>query len=181
MSTPKAIRLTSMETGISTDLCSVAVACDFLHRSGGYLKWKMFDDEPIIVSSKEGEKFNLEVIGVGQRRDHVSDEQRKKRKCIGPHPEDEYFKNMKNQLCTTCARAVGFCDWSAWLKPVEGWEVKPTVLGHATGSSYKVIRCPLYILDAETKEGRRMQRQMLLEERRNKLELQRSDRPSENN
>ena len=176
MSTPKAIRLTSLETGIATDLCSVAVACDFLHRSGGYLKWKMFGDDPCIVTSKEGESFNLEVIGVGQRRDHVPEGEKRPKRVIGPHPEDDYFKNQKVQLCTYCARAVGFCSWSQSLTPIEGWEAKRTVLGHGTGCSWKVIKCPLYIQDASTKESRRIQRQMLLEERRNNFELQRSDR-----
>ena len=181
MSTPKAIRLTSLETGIATELCSIAVACDFLNRSGGYLKWKMDGDESVLVTNKEHEKFILEVIGLGERRDHVTDDQKKKRRNIGPRPENEYFKNVKTQLCTTCARAVGFCSWSQTLTPVEGWEARPSVLGHGTGNSWKVIGCPLYIKDAFTKEERRIQRQMLMEERRNKLELQRSDKDPDGN
>ena len=175
MAMPQAVRLTSVKTGISTELCSVAMACDFLGRSGGYLKWKMFEEDAAYVTNSEGEQFTMEIIGVGKRRDAVPEDQRKKKRDPSIHPEDGYNHQFKKQLCFECARAAGFCSWSRNLTPVEGWDAEPSNLGNSTGCSYRVEGCPLYIKDGKTKEEQHEQRRMLQEERRNMLELQGRD------
>lgn len=66
------------------------------------------------------------------------------------------FRGKREQLCWTCAKATGFCSWSANFEPVEGWtatetqvyaqqENKPHYL-----KSYRITACPEYELDPKT-------------------------------
>ena len=55
------------------------------------------------------------------------------------------FKYSK-QLCWTCQRATGFCSWSAFLKPVEGWDAEK-VQYNEDDFTYKIKSCPLYLPD----------------------------------
>jgi len=50
-------------------------------------------------------------------------------------------------LCWDCAKATGFCNWSADLRPVKGWTVKE-VWKEQTGKGYLVIDCPEFERDA---------------------------------
>ena len=65
---------------------------------------------------------------------------------------------MKSTLCWHCARAVAKCPWSKHFKPVKGWTAIPTVIKslYLDGTilsidSYVVLKCPLFIPDAECK------------------------------
>lgn len=190
MSTPKAVELRQKGTDKILTFGSVAQASDYLGRSGTYMKYmteNREENEKTEITSAWGDVYELRIVGLGYRRDAVQrDKEKKKRKNIPL----EMRQKFTTQLCTTCARAVGFCSWSERLQPVEGWDAEPTKVKHQVGrgekskeasvmESYRVKACPLYVKDAETKDGRRAQRFILLEERRLLLELQRSNRVSE--
>ena len=57
----------------------------------------------------------------------------------------------KDTLCWSCAKACGDCDWSAELKPVNGWTAVPTLIHDNHGGdiqrSYRVDACPEYVND----------------------------------
>ncbi|MBP5423930.1 MAG: hypothetical protein J6Y78_15970 [Paludibacteraceae bacterium] len=59
-------------------------------------------------------------------------------------------KPYKTTLCWDCAKAVGKCNWSSTLKPVEGWKIKPTqVKTHRNEyGSCIVLECPEFERDA---------------------------------
>lgn len=96
-----------------------------------------------------------------------------------PHSGSQYKNTQTGQLCTTCARASGFCSWSQELIPVEGWHAKPTMIKHmnnkgdnveektAYTNSYRIYACPLYIQDGKTPLERKIQRMLLMEELEN--------------
>ena len=178
MSAPQAVELTNIKTGEKHYFWSHAVACDFLGRSTAYMKRKIITaDGTTIVSDANGEEFYCEEVGPGQRRDGVDKEGNKRK---GAPPEIRYPFNY--QLCTSCARAVGFCSWSDHLEPVEGWTAEPSVIKnhskHDTDKDtvitethgFRVMDCPLYICDGKTVEEQREQRKMLWEERKKKNE-----------
>ena len=178
---PVAVELTNMETGEKKQLDSYTAACEFLGRSSTYLKTKVADVDEVDVSNIHGIPDHLVKIGPGKRKDSpVTPRPRKIRKN---YPV-EVLQKFKCQLCTTCARASGFCSWSRKLVPVEGWDAEPTsvkaVSNNGSYESYRVKTCPLYIQDGSTVEERRIQRNMLKEERRIRHELQGSDRDSKN-
>lgn len=190
MSTPKAVELHQKGTDKILTFGSVAQASDYLGRSGTYMKYmteNREENEKTEITSAWGDVYELRIVGLGYRRDAVQrDKEKKKRKNIPL----EMRQKFTTQLCTTCARAVGFCSWSERLQPVEGWDAEPTKVKHQVGrgsksadasimESFRIKDCPLYIQDADTKEGRRIQRNMLLEERRQRHELQGSDRDAE--
>ena len=50
------------------------------------------------------------------------------------------------QLCWTCQRATGYCSWSAFLKPVKGWDAEKVEYGE-DDFTYKIKSCPLYLPD----------------------------------
>ena len=52
----------------------------------------------------------------------------------------------RTQLCWTCQRATGYCDWSANLKPIKGWDAK-LVKCKDGGHTYRIKACPLYLPD----------------------------------
>lgn len=184
---PVAVELTNMETGEKKKLDSYMAACEFLGRSSTYLKTKVAEVDEVDVSNVHGIPYHLVKIGPGKRKD--SPVTPRPRKVLKNVPLEQRQK-FQCQLCTTCARASGFCSWSSNLTPVEGWDAEPTKLKHQVGrgpkntdatimESFRIKDCPLYIQDADTKEGRRIQRNMLLEERRQRHELQGSDRDAE--
>lgn len=47
-------------------------------------------------------------------------------------------------LCWDCANALGFCNWSQRLEPVEGWDAQWV----PDKETYHVSDCPLFIRDA---------------------------------
>ena len=55
--------------------------------------------------------------------------------------------NYPQTLCWCCARATGFCRWSAYLRPVPGWKAEPTKKNTAE-SSFMVYECPQFVRDA---------------------------------
>lgn len=65
-------------------------------------------------------------------------------RCRQIYFDDVYDKDQ--QLCWTCKRATGFCNWSAHLKPVKGWNAKK-VKYDGNRYYYKIISCPLYLPD----------------------------------
>lgn len=176
---PVAVELTNMETGEKFNFDSYAAACEFLGRSPTYLKTHVADVDEVDVSSFGKVPYHLVKVGPGKRKDSPISPRPRKIKMDIPY---EVRQKFQCQLCTTCARASGFCSWSRDLTPVEGWTAKPTRLKHQVGrgekakevsfmDSYRILECPLYIQDAYTREERREQRAMLLEERRNKIAL----------
>lgn len=181
MSTPTAIKLTALDTGEEFTFRSIAQACEFLDRSKQYIRTGIYDNPRKIVSSYHKREFRLEVLGVGERKNAVKDPKRKRKVKHPPefNKDGEIVRhNQNNQLCWDCARATGFCNWSRDLKPVEGWTARPTMIRHMSRggcfnnalcitNSYKVKDCPLFIKDADTREGRIQQRKMLLEEMEN--------------
>lgn len=56
-------------------------------------------------------------------------------------------REEKKQLCWRCKNACGGCSWSAFLKPVDGWDATPVIIKDSTGniSSYKIQKCPKFI------------------------------------
>ena len=158
MSAPKAIRLTSVKTGKEFVFGSVAQAAEFLKRSKGYFFWKLDNLQTNHVESREGEEYILEFIGLGHRRDWTWKPEKDRN---GPPRE---YSAMVCQLCTGCARAVGFCEWSAGLEPVPGWDAIETKNFSDEGPGYQVRGCPKYLPDAPTKEARKLQRMKLMEE-----------------
>lgn len=156
MSTPMAVQLTSVTTGEEKIFGSLAQACEFLKRSKGYLRWKIYDEQTDRVVSQWKEEFVLVFVGEGRRRDWTPKPKRERR-------PREYYP-IVFQLCTECARASGFCPWSAFLEPVPGWEAEQTENVTDGTTSYHVKACPLLVRDAPTANGRRAQRRMLMEE-----------------
>lgn len=55
----------------------------------------------------------------------------------------------KQTLCWDCAKAIGDCHWSKYLKPIKGWKVeevhKSTYYGFY--NSYLVLECPEFKRD----------------------------------
>lgn len=51
-------------------------------------------------------------------------------------------------LCWKCKKSGGKCEWSAFLKPVPGWEAIPTLISEEI-PSYQVVRCPKYEFDKQ--------------------------------
>lgn len=158
MSIPKAIRLTSVKTGEVLVFGSVAQTAEFMKRSKGYFFWKLENLQTNHVESRDGEEYIMEFIGVGHRRDWNWKAEKERK---GPPRE---YSMMVCQLCTGCARAVGFCEWSARLEPVPGWDAIESKNMSDEGSGYQVKGCPKYLPDAPTKEERKLQRMKLMEE-----------------
>ena len=156
MSIPVAVKLTSVKTGEEKIFGSLAQASEFLKRSKGYLRWKIYDEQTDIVKSQWKEEFILTFIGEGRRRDWKPKPRKK-------GPPREYYP-ITFQLCSECARAVGFCPWSAKLEPVPGWDAEPTRNLADGSASFHIKGCPLHIKDAPTVLGRKKQRKMLMEE-----------------
>ena len=52
-----------------------------------------------------------------------------------------------DQLCWLCKNACGKCDWSKYLKPINGWTAELTIIKDSMGdfSSYKIHKCPKFI------------------------------------
>lgn len=155
---PLAVSLTRRKTGEEKIFGSMAQACDWLRRSKTYLKYMVCEGGTCIVKNKDNEEFEARIVGFGTRRDWTekAEPQAKKRSRPVYYPEQ--------QLCTTCARASGFCIWSQCLEPVPGWEAEPARMQIDGSVNWSVRNCPLYIRDAKTVEGRREQRKQLLEE-----------------
>ena len=55
-------------------------------------------------------------------------------------------QKYRSQPCWTCQRATGYCDWSANLKPIKGWDAK-LVNYKDGGYTYRIKSCPLYLPD----------------------------------
>lgn len=160
MSAPMAVSLTSLKNGEQFIFGSISQACDFLHRSKTYVKYKMFEEGTLIVLNSDNEGYELEVIGIGRRRDSVEKPIRKKDGGINAH-------QYPQQLCVSCARACGFCSWSQKLEPVEGWEARAVRVAFDGSKNWLIEKCPLYIRDAPTVQGRRRQRETLIKELEN--------------
>ena len=160
MSIPVAIKLTSVKTGEEHTFGSIAQAAEWLQRSKCYFDWRIKEKNSDHVTGAWGEEFVMEKIGLGKRRDYYFKTDHPKKR---PNPLPPCCQ-MVPQLCIHCARAVGFCLWSAWLEPVPGWDAVETKNGSDGVTSYRIKACPEYIQDAPTPEGRMMQRKMLMEE-----------------
>ena len=184
MSQPRTVQLTNQETGEQLEFWSMATACEFLDRSTAYVSVNLMrsGEDQCVITSKSGKPYTFKLGEKGKRRDLLAPADHEGHVHI-PYEQRQKFAS---QLCTTCARAVGFCSWSQRLEPVEGWKAEPSVIkNHSKRDTdketvvtevhgYRVIECPLYIKDAATKAEQKDQRKMLLEERR-KHDLQGSD------
>ena len=58
----------------------------------------------------------------------------------------------RNQLCWSCGKACGGCNWSARLEPVQGWDAEPcrrvyrdAAIGTRYVDSYIIRGCPEYV------------------------------------
>ena len=163
MSIPVAIKLTSVKTGEEHTFGSIAQAAEWLQRSKCYFDWRIKEKNSDHVTGAWGEEFVMEKIGLGRRRDYYfkTDHPKKRPNSLPPCCQ------MVPQLCIFCARAVGFCPWSARLEPVPGWDAIETKNGSDGVTSYRIKACPLYMKDAPTPEERMQQRKMLMEELEN--------------
>lgn len=69
---------------------------------------------------------------------------------------------MKNTtLCVRCRNCEGNCVWSAYLRPVPGWEAEKVPYKASTADkmyTYRVISCPLYCPDKNTEHERKVKR-----------------------
>ena len=82
-------------------------------------------------------EFRTYEINEESLRDYLA-ECRKKQK------DKEY---TANSLCWECARATGFCPWSRYFEPVQGWEARRTIIRQSQDvevESYDVFKCPLF-------------------------------------
>lgn len=53
----------------------------------------------------------------------------------------------QQQLCERCGNACGGCEWSDYLKPVEGWDAEPTKVyidKHDPIDSFHIKSCPKF-------------------------------------
>ena len=181
MASPMGIILEDVKTGKIRTFGSAIQASEFLGRSKQYIQARLTKTaEPELAIGMDGSKYKLSIYGIGKRKDACL-EHKKQHKTQEPWKCEGYeVRNLRNhttQLCTVCARAVGFCAWSRNLEPVEGWEAVPTKIRHmakhevATSiyetNSFRVINCPLFIKDANTAKERKKQREMLMEELEN--------------
>ena len=180
MASPMGICLENVNTGEIRTFGSMIQASEFLGRSNQYIQARISKTaEPEYAIDKDGNKYKLSTYGTGKRKD-ARLEHKKQPKTKEPWKCEGYeVRNLMNhttQLCTVCARAVGFCSWSRYLQPVDGWEAVPTKIRHMgrhenekvtsiyETNSFRVVSCPLYIQDGNTSEERRKQRKMLMEE-----------------
>lgn len=82
---------------------------------------------------------------------------RNKRHCSKRCEADELSRG--GQICWKCKNATGGCSWSAFLKPVEGWEAEPRIIRNYDNTlhiykeihTYKIIHCPLFVPDDRRK------------------------------
>ena len=177
MASPMGIILEDVKTGKVRTFGSMIQASEFLGRSKQYIQARLTKTaEPELAEDMDGDRDRVSTYGTGKRKD--AHRPRKVRITKENWQQNGYeVKNLLNhttQLCTVCARAVGFCSWSRCLEPVEGWEAVPTKIRHmakhdvATSiyetNSFRVISCPLFIKDANTAKERQKQRKELLEE-----------------
>ena len=178
MASPIGICLEDVKTGKIKTFGSMIRASEFLGRSKQYIQARLTKtSEPELAEDKDGNRYKLSTYGTGKRRD--AHRPRKVRVTKENWQQDGYeVKNLLNhttQLCTVCARAVGFCNWSRNLDPVDGWEAVPTKIRHMNNkanettsiyetNSYRVVSCPLFIQDAPTAAERKEQRRALMEE-----------------
>jgi len=181
MSKPTALKLVALDDGTEYQFDSIVQACEWLGRSKQYIRTGIYENPDKIIRDLDKREYYMEVIGIGVRKNAVRDPNRKKKEKLPPLFDENgevIRRNCNNQLCWQCARASGFCNWSLDLKPVEGWTAKPTMIRHMSRggcdnnaliitNSYKVKDCPLFIKDADTREGRIQQRKMLMEELEN--------------
>ena len=62
-------------------------------------------------------------------------------------------------ICWGCQNAIGRCNWSRELKPVDGWDVIPrTIKASKNGmtdilESYIVLECPEFIADGRSERN----------------------------
>ena len=137
--------LTSLWTGEQYKFDTARDAANFLGRSHAYLN--SCDRGGTVLTQKETrEQFTKTML-----------------------PKTKGEKNPVDfkytwQLCADCARASGLCPWSQFLEPIPGWVAIRTYDSEGKPYSYEIIRCPLFVKDAETTEGRKKHRRKLLEE-----------------
>lgn len=66
---------------------------------------------------------------------------------------------MANQLCWSCKKACGGCNWSRWFWPIAGWTATLSILRDYDRPvySYAITACPEFVLDrwAEERKGRK--------------------------
>ena len=56
-------------------------------------------------------------------------------------------KKSGEQLCWTCSKACGGCNWSESFKPVKGWTAESVVIGVNSPTpmhTYHISECPEY-------------------------------------
>ena len=147
--------LKSLWTGKCYEFETAREASAFLCRSHGY--FGSCEKDGTIISHKETREQFEKIVKV--KRDKV-----KIKKMLSV---------QECQLCTYCARASALCSWTRWDEPVEGWEAEQTLGPDGKPYSYKIIKCPLFLKDADTREGRREQRKMLLQEEMWEKEVER--------
>ena len=179
MSSPICVKLTEIDTGLFHTFGSMIQASEFLKRSKQYLQTRIKSNEVTendIAVGYDGTKYRIEICGTGRRKDAGTAVRKPYVRNLTEAQKKRYAKSL--QLCSDCARAVGFCSWSKNLTPVEGWTAEDAVISHYNKKhgrvveirevpSYHVIACSLFVKDAKTKEERRRQRKVLMEELRN--------------
>lgn len=177
MATPWVISLTDVETGRFQTFASLIKASEFLGHSKQYLKSRLADEKRSKSAfSVDGKEYKVRIESIGRKK--PVHKKKPEVQYVFDGYEIRHLNNHSSQLCTECARAVGFCEWSKHLKPVEGWEAVPTMIKHMNKrsstnteilvtDSYRVISCPMFIEEGKTVEERREQRKMLKGERLN--------------
>ena len=74
----------------------------------------------------------------------------------------------KEQLCWACRNACGNCNWSAYLKPVNGWIAKK-INKQDSGvpvETYHIEKCPQYIPDNPPKPKRKQGKGLTSDEKK---------------
>ena len=143
------VTLISKKTGEKHYFESILHATCFLNRSNCYMKNAQLTNSKITHADTKEEFIMVRDVPYvhGKKVDTINQ-----------------AKMMDKSICNGCARASGFCSWSATLTPVEGWDADDSFDPDGNWYSYCVKDCPKFIHDAPTAKERRKQWNKLMEE-----------------
>ena len=91
---------------------------------------------------------------------NIKNQQYCSKECRIDHQEDRSDYRIDSglgQICWRCGNYCRGCSWSEKHKPVEGWKAVRTAVknrGRLEFHSYRIIFCPLFIQDVETRVHR---------------------------
>lgn len=121
--------LVSKKDGTEYPFRSLFEADDFLNRAHGYIAKKHNCGLKAYSALDENKEEPFDII-------------------MGPKTKLKVpVQPKREQLCWSCKKCYGFCNWSEKFEPVEGWEAIPVNKTETGVSSYEIISCPEYESD----------------------------------